>query len=141
KFAASPNWAQATWTTPTLPTGATNLSVGLGTDTTGTLTMDDFTLFDNAPPPDTVAPSTSIACNGGEGEGTCASFYNAPVQVSLTATDNLGGSGVASIRYTTDGTDPTTANGIVYSGPFTATSTVKYRAFDGAGNAEAVQTQ
>lgn len=141
KFAASSSWTQASWTTPAVPSGATNLSIGLGTDSVGSLTMDDFTLFDNAPPPDVVPPSTSLTCNAGSGEGTCASFYDAPVQVALAAVDNLGGSGVASIRYTTDGTDPTLTNGLTYSGPFTATSTVKYRSFDNAGNAEPVQTQ
>src|SRR5205814_10036896 len=66
-----------------------------------------------------------------------------PVTVSLTATDNGGGSGVQQIRYTTDGSDPTTTNGYVYSGPFAvaSTATVKYRAFDSSGNAEAVHSQ
>src|SRR5207244_1818420 len=59
---------------------------------------------------DTTPPTSAIACNG----SSCArSFYSAAVSVTLSATDNTGGSGVASIRYTTDGTDPSTTNGSV----------------------------
>jgi hypothetical protein len=61
--------------------------------------------------------------------------------VTITATDS--DSGVASIRYTTDGTNPTSSSGTIYSGSFSlnATTTVKYRAFDNVGNAEAVNSQ
>ena len=95
----------------------------------------------HAPPPgpDTVAPTTTIACNGVAcGSGT----YAPPVSATLTGTDNTGGSGVASTRYTLDGTDPTTTS-TLYSGPIplSATTTVKYRSWDVAGNAEATQSQ
>jgi len=86
---------------------------------------------------DTATPSSSISCNG----SACSSgTYGAPVSVSLSATD--AGSGVAAIRYTTDGTDPTTASP-QYTNPFTvsATTTVKYRAWDVAGNVEPTNTQ
>ena len=91
-------------------------------------------------PPPTVADQTpatsSIACNG----APCSSWYAAPVSVSLTSADS--GTGVAVIRYTTDGTDPT-ATSPIYSGPFSVdtTTTVKYRAWDNAGNIEATQAQ
>lgn len=51
--------------------------------------------------------------------------------------------GVASIRYTTDESAPSLANGTKYSGPFSLseTTTVSYRAYDNVGNAEAVNTQ
>ena len=50
---------------------------------------------------------------------------------------------MAQIRYTTNGSDPTITNGTVYNGPFslTTTTTVKYRAWDFAGNASATKTQ
>jgi peptidoglycan/xylan/chitin deacetylase (PgdA/CDA1 family)/N-acetyl-beta-hexosaminidase len=86
---------------------------------------------------DTTPPTSSIACGG----SACSSgWYGGPVSVSLAASD--AESGVASIRYTTDGTDPT-ALSPAYTAPFTvsATATVKYRAFDNAGNAEAVNSQ
>ena len=87
---------------------------------------------------DTVAPSSMIRCNG----TTCtASFYVAAVSVTLTASD-VGGSGVSQIVYTTDGSDPSQSNGTAYSNPFTlsSTTTVKYRAYDNAGNAEPINS-
>ncbi len=88
---------------------------------------------------DTVAPATSIACNG----AVCSSgFYNAPVTVTLSASDNSGGSGVLAIFYTTDGSSPTTS-GVVYAGAFTvsSSSTVRLYSVDNAGNAESVKFQ
>jgi len=62
------------------------------------------------------------------------------VSVGLAATYTQ--SGVAVIRYTTDGSDPTTSSA-TYSAPFTvsATTRVKYRAWDNAGNVEATKSQ
>ncbi len=89
---------------------------------------------------DNTPPSSTISCNG----GSCSSqWYNSSVSVTLNATDDTGGSGVSSIRYTTDGSDPSLTNGSVYSGSFSvgATTTVKYRAYDNAGNAEPINSQ
>ena len=66
--------------------------------------------------------------------------YGAPTSVLLSAADP-GGSGIAKILYTTDGTDPT-ATSAIYSSPLSrlsATTTVKYRAIDVAGNVEATK--
>jgi peptidoglycan/xylan/chitin deacetylase (PgdA/CDA1 family) len=38
-------WTQATWTTPAVPAGATNVSVGMGIAGVGSVTMDDFSLY------------------------------------------------------------------------------------------------
>ena len=87
---------------------------------------------------DTTPPTTSITCN----TTTCGTgWYKASMTVALSATD-AGGSGVDVIRYTVDGSDPTTASR-VYDGPFavSATTTVKYRAWDKAGNAETTKSQ
>jgi hypothetical protein len=89
------------------------------------------------PAPDTDPPTSSIACN----LDVCSTgWYGAAVSVSLSAAD--GGSGVAAIRYTTDGTDPTTSSPL-YTAPFSvpATTTVKYRAWDNAGNVETTNSQ
>jgi hypothetical protein len=44
--AVSAGWIKATWTTPSMPAGATNLSIGMGLDgLTGFVTMDDFGAF------------------------------------------------------------------------------------------------
>jgi hypothetical protein len=86
---------------------------------------------------DTAAPTSSIACN----LAVCSTgWYGGAVSVSLSAAD--GGSGVAAIRYTTDGSDPTAASPL-YTAPFTvsSTTTVKFRAWDNAGNVEATNSQ
>ncbi|MFZ0180972.1 MAG: chitobiase/beta-hexosaminidase C-terminal domain-containing protein [Candidatus Dormiibacterota bacterium] len=89
---------------------------------------------------DTTPPTTSLTCNS----ATCSTgwYNNPPVTVTLTATDNSGGSGVFATYYTTDGSTPTTSSS-VYAGPFTvsATATVKFFSVDNAGNAEAVNSQ
>lgn len=86
---------------------------------------------------DTTPPTSSIACNG----GPCSSAYGGSVQVTMSATDT-GGSGLEAIRYTTDGTVPTLTSA-VYSAPLSVstTTTMKFRAWDNAGNAEPVNTQ
>src|SRR5439155_921645 len=90
---------------------------------------------------DTTAATTAISCNG----GTCATgWYNAPVRVTLSATDNTGGSGVGATLYTTDGSDPKTSpTATAYTGPFTVSqsATVKYHASDTAGHSENVTSQ
>jgi PKD repeat protein len=88
---------------------------------------------------DGTLPTTAIACNG----AACASTtYPNAVSVSLTATDNTGGSGVASTHYTTNGTTPTLTSP-TYTAPFTLTvsTTVRFRSWDNAGNVEAVKSQ
>jgi hypothetical protein len=93
---------------------------------------------------DTTAPSASAAlspaANGAGWNNTT------PVDVTLSADDGSG-SGVSQIRYTTDGSDPTSSGtaqsytGSPVSISALGTTTVKYYATDVAGNASAVQTQ
>jgi hypothetical protein len=79
------------------------------------------------------APTTQIRCDG----APCASFYNHPVDVTLSATD-AGAAGVKEIRYTTDGSDPTSSSPVYTAAiPVSADTTIKYRAEDNAGNVEA----
>jgi peptidoglycan/xylan/chitin deacetylase (PgdA/CDA1 family) len=110
--------------------------------TTGTVvqTVGQVMSGVGAPPPvaDTTPPVTGITCNG----TACAkNGYRSAVTVTLSATD--AGSGVASTRYTTDGSTPTATNGSTYTGPFTvsATTTVTFYSTDNAGNPEAVKSQ
>ena len=44
KLAKTASWSQASWMTPAVPTGATHISVGMGLNRVGSLTMDDFGL-------------------------------------------------------------------------------------------------
>jgi hypothetical protein len=44
---ASATWTQGVWTTPALPSGATALSVGMGLNQVGSVTMDQFGLYLN----------------------------------------------------------------------------------------------
>lgn len=90
-------------------------------------------------PPGTSAPTTQISCNG----GVCStSWYQAAVQVTLTATPSPDGSPVVATYYSTDGSTPTSSSQ-AYTGPFqvTATSTVKFFSVDQAGHAESVKSQ
>jgi len=88
--------------------------------------------------PDTVAPATTISCDGSPCQGT----YSGSVSASLTAVDDAGGSGVDKTYYTTDGSDPTTSS-TIYNGSFNVsqTTTVKFFSTDLAGNAETMQSQ
>ncbi len=88
---------------------------------------------------DTTPPTTTISCNG----AACSNNgYTAPVTVTLAATDNPGGWGVAKTYYTTDGSTPTISS-TVYTGSLTVkqNTTVKFFSTDLAGNAEQVNTQ
>jgi peptidoglycan/xylan/chitin deacetylase (PgdA/CDA1 family) len=86
---------------------------------------------------DTVAPSTTISCNGSPCQ---SSTYGSAVNVALSPTDR--GSGVASTHYTLDGSTPTQSSPTYTRQiPLSATTIVKYRSWDSAGNAGAVQTK
>jgi len=130
---------QTSWDSTTIPDGSVNVvakamdaSGNQGSSTPLTATVDN-----NAQ--DSTAPTTTTSCNG---LACSTSWYKNAVSLTLAATDPSPGSGVAKIVYTTDGTDPTGSNGTVYTGAFTlaATTTVKYRSYDVAGNAETVRS-
>ena len=87
---------------------------------------------------DTTPPATTALCGG----AACSGWYNTSVKVTLSATDNSGGSGVAATYYTTNGSTPTTSS-TKYTGQFTIqnTTTVKFFSVDNAGNSEPVESQ
>ncbi|NTW80237.1 MAG: S8 family serine peptidase, partial [Geobacteraceae bacterium] len=87
---------------------------------------------------DKAAPVTTISLNGTEGNN---GWYKSDVTVTLNASDNYNGSGIASTEYSVDGT-----NWYTYTGPFMApvvegTSTIYFRSTDNAGHVETTKTQ
>jgi Chitobiase/beta-hexosaminidase C-terminal domain len=87
---------------------------------------------------DKTKPTSAIRCNG----GTCSSgTYSNLVSVTLSGSDS-GGSGLKNIRYTTNGSNPTSSSPI-YSSPISvcSTRTIRWRAEDNAGNIESVRSQ
>lgn len=86
---------------------------------------------------DEIPPETAIILNG---TGGLNGWYVSDVQITLTATDNEGGSGVKNTEYSFDGT-----NWNLYTVPFAITnegaSTVYYRSTDNAGNVEPIRNQ
>ncbi len=83
---------------------------------------------------DRVAPTVSASPGGG--------LYATSRDVTLTCTDDTGGSGCTSIHFTTDGTAPTPAS-TRYTAPLglSATTTLKFLAVDKVGNESGVQTE
>jgi Chitobiase/beta-hexosaminidase C-terminal domain len=85
---------------------------------------------------DRTPPTVTVRCNGRScGPGT----YAKAVTITAFATDGSG-SGIDTIRYTTDGTNPTATHGVEYTRSFTVdrATRLKVRAFDKAGNASPV---
>ena len=91
---------------------------------------------------DAAAPTSSLTCNGFSCPG---GWSNAtPVNIDINASD--GASGVASITYTTDGSDPTssgtatTVNAVTASFQVSSAQTIKWFSTDRVGNASSVQS-
>ena len=85
---------------------------------------------------DTIPPTTTATFSGTTGTN---GWYTSSVSVTLSATDNHGGSGVKTTSYSLDGVPQAT-----YSGPFTVTGdsnhTLTFNSTDNAGNAELPNT-
>ncbi|HEY6637734.1 MAG TPA: polysaccharide deacetylase family protein, partial [Solirubrobacterales bacterium] len=87
---------------------------------------------------DTQKPTSAITCDA----AACGlGAFNHPVSVAMSGSDT-GDSGFKGIRFTTDGSTPTSSSPL-YTTPFTVSSTtpIKFRAEDNAGNLEDVHTQ
>jgi len=95
------------------------------------IAFDSVKLTYVGPSPDTTVPTTTVS-------GTDTNWHKTAVTVTLTATDNAGGSGVKATYYTIDGTQHT------YSAPFAVSAqgshAVTYWSVDKAGNTEIAKT-
>lgn len=66
QFAAQSGWTQATWTTATVPTGATQFSFGLNLAQLGSLTTDDYTLTDTTQGQQSATTTTASTTGSGD---------------------------------------------------------------------------
>ena len=149
--AATSAWS-ATSVTATVPAGLSPGAVAVTVTPSGGAASDARTYTVDAPPPtDDVAPTT-VASGVTEGR-----WYRRDVTIHLVATDDAGGSGVASITYSVDGGAPVTVDGaeadlVLSVGPGATAAdggipvsdgphVVTYYATDVAGNAETAQAQ
>src|SRR5262249_26301638 len=83
-------------------------------------------------PPDTTAPTTTIALSGTPG---IPGWYKSPVTVSLSSVDNDGGRGLASIEYSVNGS-PFKRDTTPFTVTTSGTTEGNARASDWAGNVE-----
>ena len=134
----------ATSVTCTVPASLANGAVNVTVTPSGRAASNARSFTVNAPSGiDTTAPTTTASGAGANG------WYNHTVTVGLTATDDVGGSGVASIAYSIDGGAPITVIGSSATVIISAAAghendgphTVTFQATDAAGNAEAAQTR
>jgi hypothetical protein len=82
--------------------------------------------------PDSAKPTITVRCNG---KPCYSAAYPKGVTVTVKASDG-GGSGVSTIRYTTNGKNPTPDDGVEYFHGFTLRKLthLRVRAYDRAGN-------
>ena len=132
-YALNPNGTQK-WAFQT--GGVIYSSPAIGSDGTVYIGSFDNKLYAINTVLDTSPPSTSIILNGTTGNN---GWYTSKISVSLSSTDNVGGSGVAKTEYSLDG--------MIWNSytPFTidaeGTSTVYCRSTDNAGNVEQTKQQ
>ena len=129
QFAAASSWAQATWTTPAVPAGATALSFGMDIEAVGTLTTDDYSLIDSGGPPGNPTVSLTGPAAGATLTGQVTFTANASSTVGITKVDFLVDGAVVA----TSTASPYTAtwdSSTVGDGPVTITA----RATDTGGN-------
>ena len=126
-FAASSSWAQAAWTTPAVPAGATALSSGLNIAAAGSLTTDDYAMTAGAPAP----PAVSLT---GPAAGAT---LTGPVTFTASASSQVG---IAKVDFLVDGAVVATATSAPYTATWDSTTvgdgpvTITARATDAAGN-------
>jgi hypothetical protein len=96
--------------------------------------LTTFVVYDE----DDIPPTTNISVSGMQGNND---WFTSDAQVTLSATDNEGGSGVAKTEYSLDGGN--TWNDYASIGTLTdeGKHTIAYRSVDNVGNLEYFKTQ
>jgi hypothetical protein len=119
--------------------GGITFSIDVPDDVVATSASGELPIVGGASAPSDTTPPTSTAVVSPAPNAT--GWNDGPVTVAISASDEDGGSGVASITYDT-GSGPETVQGDSASVPVSAegTTSVTYYATDVAGNAEAPQT-
>ena len=115
--------------TPTFPAQTANVSYGINN-------VGDERFF-STPTPGSANGPGDLLLTGAVTASPARGFYDAPINVTL-ATPTAG----ATIRYTTDGSDPTPTTGTVYSGPVpvSSTTTLRAAAFSTGRSPSAIET-
>jgi cytochrome c len=141
-FTGSYSMDGVTWTDfQTVNNSALGGTPGVGVFTIGTSQQASKTVFFDyfhmvATPRDTTAPVTTAKVDGQATNG----WYTGPVTVTLTATDEAGGSGLASTEYQVDDATAWTT----YTAPIPISGDrvhqVRFRSTDNNGNIEATKT-
>jgi chitodextrinase len=129
QFASNSSWTQVSWTTPPFPSGATNISVGMGLKNVGSVTMDDFSLTDNnAAAPDSTPPTAPASLTATPGESKVALSWSASSDPDSAVAGYYvfrNGTQVAQVSGT-NYTDPALKDGTSYS--------YYVKAYDPSGN-------
>lgn len=118
--------------------GGVTFSIVVPDDVVATSASGELPIVGGAGPSDTTAPTSSATVSPAP---NAAGWNDGPVTVAVSAADEDGGSGVASITYDT-GSGPQTVDGASASVTVSAegTTTITYYATDAAGNAEEPHT-
>jgi peptidoglycan/xylan/chitin deacetylase (PgdA/CDA1 family) len=128
-FQSSPtSWAKASWTTPPIPAGTTNISFGLDLEAVGFLTVDDFAMAcasGCSPPPDTVPPTSKAS--------SPASTKSKAMTISYTAADNEGGSGLAEVELFAEAPGQSTYTLVAFDTTGATSGTLPHTASAGDG--------
>lgn len=135
---AGGDWTQVSCDMTAAKGKTVDIVIGVTNDFINTVTVakiDDVSLTLEFP--DGTAPTTSLAASPLNPDGANGYYLTTPA-VSLTASDDIGGSGIATIFYAWDG-----GSEAIYTTPLSVADgihTLAYRSVDGSGNSETTKT-
>jgi hypothetical protein len=131
-FTAVGSGPRRTYTSTNVGTGASGALQVTATNNAGVNSgVMSFSLL-----PDSTPPALGVRCNG----APCRTQPYAKTVILTFPASDVGGSGVSTVRWTRDGSEPKIDRGFEYSGgiPVQGVTRLKVRAFDKAGNPSAL---